>query len=195
LSKINYTLSNYDTVYYIADSIIYYHVDSTGDRLRLNAYTLNAQGVAINANQNVLTNETYKYNADGFMTNKNLISLLVASNDSMVINNNNVVQIHSSTNGFLGNTQNIKEFTFNDKINTLTNDAFGVQYLGKSSNNLILTEKSTFGTSACPLPTCTTPIIINYKYTYEYDSNNWVTKVTKSNIADSSTTITTYTYY
>jgi hypothetical protein len=69
-----------------------------------------------------------------------------------------------------------------DKETTLNSEHYGINFYGKSSKNLTKHEVYTSGT--------TTTV---YDYTYEYDQDNYITKLTRTT-NNSIVTWKTYTY-
>jgi hypothetical protein len=79
---------------------------------------------------------------------------------------------------------------FTDKTNSVTNETMGMTFLGKSSKNLLSTLKTH---AVYTFPVSSADSIFNY--TYEYNSNGWVTKMIRTPVPSGAATSETYTYY
>ncbi len=189
------TLSLHDTVIYRTDSILFLSVSSTGVLTQSFAMPVNSLGLVTGYASSLFSSESYAYNSDKYRILTNTNSLFSSTKDTAYISNGNVIRNISTTNSSFTTTQEVHDYTFSDKSNSISNEAFGLQYKGKSNQQLINTEIATSTTISCPAPSCGSPTTRTYNYTYEFDSNGWVTKRTITDVGASTSTVTSYTYY
>jgi hypothetical protein len=188
--------SNYlSYVYKGADSIIVFSSNGT-DSLRVGAYKLNGIGLAI-TNSAPSNTVTYTYDVNGYETNATTNSILGSVADTFVISGNNITEHKTGASSpalfTTVNTQQVYTY-LTSKTNTVSNANRGMSFLGKSSANPVNTE--TFHSrTVVTIPPGTTTADETYNYSYDYDSNNRITKMTKTAVSNSAVTSETYTYY
>ncbi len=190
---------NIKTVYLYkgSDSVIILSVNlNTNDTSRSGNYKINANGVATQQVQSGnVTN--FVYDANNYkIFSSNINSVTYA--DSFYVSSGNITQQISKYNSGISSTRTVIDYTLDSKKNTITNETNGKSFLGKSNANLITSDRRiTTDFGICIIPPCLPPTITesNFNYTYEFDSNNRVTKQIKTNQVNSSTVVTTYTYY
>lgn len=164
---------NIDQYVYSANLLKKYHWDvGASEPYDSIIYILNNQGYAIS------DNEGFVYNYDSLW---HLISKVKGSDSFSYswVNGNKV----SETSSFSGE---VKAYTyFTNKDNTIGFENMGMYYLGKTSKNLIseLVDSLPFN------PTTT------FTYTYEFDSQNRVTKSTELSSAGDPPGVISFVYY
>lgn len=184
-------------VYKGSDSIIVFSSNGT-DSGRISAYKLNGVGLVVNNTSAVgPTTYTYAYDINGYPTYSTANTVAGSAADTFVTTGNNITEHRSSTSNVITtNTMRLKQvYTYlTDKTNTIGNSNKGMGFLGKSSANLIGTE--TYHTSSVTIiPPSTTTSDETYNYSYEYDSNNRVTKRTQTAVSTGTPIVENYTYY
>jgi hypothetical protein len=117
----------------------------------------------VNTNGTTGSRKKYTYDGNGFLTNVkwfNHINTIVLTED-YVISGNNVIQhtynIIDSTDHSLPSGTNTFEY-YTDKTNTLSNEYYGMPYLGISSKNAVKSWAYTNGSNTSK---------VNYEYRYE----------------------------
>lgn len=192
--------SNTITYYFYkgSDSIILSNISiSTNDTIRIGYYKLNANGVATDYSNPGFNNMQFVYNSDNYKIFESGSALFYSSSDSFNITNNNVTSSVLKSNTIGSSSRTVNTYTLDSRTNTITNDAIGSSFLGKSNANLItaLNEVKTSTSTLC-IPSCTPTVEVkNYSYTYEFDTENRVTRMIQTNLSNSSTVSTRYVYY
>ncbi len=141
-------------------------------------YTLNSQGYVSSDGT-----DSYTYDSAGYQTSRTLQPGGIGPlNFTDVWRNENLDSLHYETQptGFFW------AYTyFTDKINTIGNDNAGFGIWGKSSKNLLSSSVYKFAGS-----------ISTNDFTYEFDANNRVTKLTQTATGSGTGSIVvSYTYY
>ncbi len=181
---------------YKGDTVIIFSVDSNNVKIRIMPYYL------LN-NKKLMVYEfppfEYTYDNNDFIVTA-IGSFRHSYLDSFYNDSNNItkrVQRMYNIYSYTYTITTIKQY--NDTLNTLGNNNFGKSYLGKSSKNLISYETVINEKMFCQINIgCGLSQIVdinNYKYCYELDRKNRVTKVIKTNVATLETDTTSYTYY
>ncbi len=177
-------------VYRGTDSIIVYTSNGIDSSI-LEKYKLSSGLVSVKSMDT--ETKTFTYNGAGFLQFSNLNDGSINERDTFIISGDNVAEHRNfRTTGLLSSYNAKQVFTYlAEKNNTVTNEAMGMSFLGKSSSNLINNEVFRSETSSIP-----SNIIVNktFQYTYLFDSNDRVTKMIKTDIVSSETITWEYTY-
>lgn len=174
-----------------SDSLIIYSFNGT-DSSRYKSCALSNGLVSVESL--LLSTNTYTYNGNGYPIYSATNSIFTTTNDTFNIVNNNVSKHRSYTSGFIGFSSVEQSYTYlTDKTNSVNNTSMGMSFLGKSNANPVDVELYySYVSNIVPPATITNK---TYKYTYEFDANGWITKMTKTDVAASTSEVTTYTYY
>lgn len=164
LNQIQYSSSaSRDTVIYKTDSVSVYTISSGSLSLRYGV-PLNSKGLASNYSTGLFSSEIYLYNSDDYRVRTEFSGIISSARDTAIVSNGNFIKHIKTTYEILVTTQLVDDYTFSDKSNSLSNEALGIQYNGKSNKNLISSRVSTNTTISCPAPSCGTPVTTTYNY-------------------------------
>lgn len=150
------------------------HCTSNPRLLKLNSNGL-FEGGSINCNEAA----SFEYDANKFLYVRDYEVTDYNSKDSFKNDGKNITEIRGS--GFSyggGEFSYVSTLSYTDKVNTIGNKNFGMLHLGKSSENLLQSERK--GT-------------VITTYSYEFDAQQRV--IQKTALLDGKTTVTAYTYY
>lgn len=179
--KLTSTDGSFVTLTYGTNSVVVTYYDSVGATPDVTTYTLNNNGLAISetgtfkkgSGKSILSRHfklsskgtyvvTYAYDNNNYKIQEIFTESGNSDTTSYTISNGNTISTitswYTSTNQFL-----------TDKTNTIGFENMGISFWGKQDKNLISSNTTDYGTG----PQTDT-------YTYEYDSNGRVTKMTNS---------------
>jgi hypothetical protein len=176
-SSDNYTFSStfvYNSASLITSSETHKSIDTSYTNKKL--YMLDANG-QITKSYTSGKNDTinFYYSPSGFLKYKNKDEIVEVVDGNLVKQGNTTYEYYL------------------DKINTIGNSNYGINFTGKESKNLVKTEKQTeIGQNG-------NTFTYEYSYVYEFDSKNRVIKSTRNTVSNgastySSKSVTKYQY-